>query len=182
MSRQKRDLLAAVIVSIVVVVVFLIAYMGPIFFSFITEFLAVVLGLYLGFSIDRLREAQKNDQDRRGLLCDLRCELGKTDEKLTGARFPNRLRVVIWDSAIASGQLRLLASGQMRSLTDVYNLVKEVDEYAGKVRDLYREYEQVPTSRGRLKIVLDRYASDHKIRESRLHEKIEKLLEEDWST
>jgi len=191
-NRELRNVLQPMATSIIVLIIFLFAYSGEVFFSFVTEFTAVVLGLWLGFSIDRYRQAQKREHDRKDLLRDLRSELVEIGTKLTGARFPDRLRVVTWDSAIASGQLRLLTSGQMRSFADVYNYIKEVDEDAEKVRGLHTEYEKVKPAgqyvradissgaRAKLKMVLDRSVDNHKIRESQLREKIEKIVKEDW--
>jgi hypothetical protein len=111
--------------------------------DFSTEFMAVVLGLLLGFSIERKTEQWKREQSRKDLFQQIHSELQQMTTKLNGARFPERLQVPIWDSTVANGQLSLLGMEQLRILTDVYNFVKDVDRDAQKVRDIYIEYEKI---------------------------------------
>ena len=101
MNREDWYLTLAVVISLVVIMILALEF-TELYHSFTTEFLAVALGLLLSFGIDRKLEAAKKDKDKTRMLHEFRNELEETKSKLTGGRLPNRLRVPIWDSALAA--------------------------------------------------------------------------------
>jgi hypothetical protein len=164
-----------------------------IYLDFGTEFIAGVLGIYLGFAIEGKRKQWERKKSGKELLQQIHGELQQMIQKLTGAYYPERLQVPIWDSTVASGQLNLFNMEQLRSLTGVYGFVKEVDWDSQRIRDLHTECDKLKPagtvhhirsgtspSYGSLKVLLDKYADNHKIQESQLREQINKLLKEDW--
>ena len=138
-------------------------------------------GVFLAFMLDRYIERRKKSQDRSNLLKDLCDELDGIKEKLTGEghlHFPD-----IWDSAISSGQIRLLESDQVRKLASVYRDVRRIEYEAMRVRDLAEEYRLAKTKgqvESDLAYLWSRYSATQKDREKKLLEKIKELLKEKW--
>lgn len=148
-------------------------------FSFLTEFSAGLLGVYLAFTLDRTVENRKKEKERKDLLCDLRDELEESKAKLTGKgnlHFPD-----IWKSAISSGQIRLLTSEQVRKLSKVYRRIQAI-EYEAKVVRQNREILATcePLQRD---IVAKRHGILSSIlieNETKLCNEISELLRENW--
>lgn len=139
------------------------------------------LGVFLAFSLDRAIDWYKRREDRKHLLRDLRNELMEIKGKLTGEgnlHFPD-----IWDSAVSSGQIRLLRSDQVMKLSSNYRDVKGIEYEAKRLRDLAEEYRlaqakgQIPQDVGYL---WGRYSTVQKSREAELLRRIEELLKEKW--
>jgi len=161
-------------------------------FSFLPPF----FGVLAAFGLDRLVEWVRKYLSRRNLLRDLREELGETGNKLTGAG--SLLYPDIWDSAISSGQIRLLKSEQIRKLARVYSFIKGTEYEATRLRDAAEDFRKAPTgiliqkdgSRietpeqiWQKKFLHKRwtdYSGVHLARETELRGKIDEILKETW--
>jgi len=102
------------------------------------QLVVTFVGVFLAFILDRVIDWRKRRQDKKALLRDLRNELKVIGSRLNGKgylHFPD-----IWDSAITSGQIRLLSSEQVIKLASVYRDVKGIEYEAKRVRDLAEEY------------------------------------------
>jgi hypothetical protein len=188
-SKDIEDLVIVVIVSIIIFILFLADRLFHLSYHKEEFLIVVLLGFILGYGTNRYTEVYKRKKDKKNLLSNINDELNKIMNVLTGTLPPNRLHAPIWDSAIASGLLRLLSLDQMKSLAEVYNVVKDVDEDAKKVKELYIElqsikppsdFSTIDPSYDTLKNLLNKYASNHKLSEAHLHEKIKRLLMFDW--
>jgi hypothetical protein len=159
---------------------FLLVYNQTVTLSW--ELLATFLGVFAAFSLDRLIDWIKNFRSREDLKRDLRNELEEIRGKLTGRGL--RLYPDIWDSAISSGQIRLLNSEQVRKLRNVYDLVKGTDYEAMRVRDAAIDFEKAKAGQQKdTSLWEQRWAeySQHGIqREKELRAMIENILKEDW--
>lgn len=145
------------------------------------QLMVTFLGVFLAFTLDRAIDWRKRSKERKALKCDLRNELEEIKGRLTGKghlHFPD-----IWDSAVSSGQIRLLNSGQVTKLASVYRDVKGIEYEAKRVRDLAEEY-RLAKAKGHvsndLEYLWSRYSTTQKSREEELLNKIEKLLKEKW--
>jgi hypothetical protein len=145
------------------------------------KLLPVFFGVFLAFSLDRAIDWLKDRRNKQGLLSRLHTELGEIKEKLTGEghlHFPD-----IWDSAISSGQIRLLDAEQVRRLSSVYRDVKAVEYEARRVRDLAEEI-RVAKAKGHvpneLNYLWSQYSALQRNSEEKLREKVEELLKEKW--
>jgi hypothetical protein len=154
-------------------------WMGVI--GLLPQLLVTFFGVFLAFMFDRGVDWFKNRQKKRSLRHDLHNELKVIRDKLTGKgnlHFPD-----IWDSAISSGQIRLLESEQVRKLTSVYRDVKGIEYEAKRVRDMAEEV-RIATAKGKLSddmaFLWSRYTSIQNDREGKLSKKIDKLLKEKW--
>lgn len=135
-------------------------------------------GVYLAFWMDKRNERNKDEQKRQNLLKDLQFELETIIDNLGkgNLHFPD-----LWDSAISSGQIRLLESEQVRKLSSVYHDVKGAEYEAKWVRQAKEDHDTADT---RLKQKL--YNRWHKYsyiqidREKKSLEKIRELLQEKW--
>ena len=152
-------------------------------FGFLTEFLAGLFGIFLAFTLDRAIDEKKKRQDKKDLLRDLYTELEVIRSNLTGKgnlHFPD-----IWESAISSGQIRLLESEQVRKLANIYHDVKGTEYEAIRCRDLAEEI-RLEKTKGHTQHLNDltylwsRYSSVLRDREKRLLTKIEEVLKEKW--
>ena len=152
------------------------------------QFAVTFLGVFLAFLLDRAIDWRNRRRDRRDLLRDLRDELEETKDKLTGKAL--MLYPDIWDSAISSGQIRLLNSEQVTKLAKVYRLIKGTEYEAGRVRDVaedYRKRERIEVEHGLvlwdskpLKKLWRDYSIKQKSREKITRKMIEEILKEKW--
>jgi len=119
----------------VIYVVMLIAFFLTIFYShaFIIEFGAAVIGVFLAFAFNRLWQDHKDDETRKRLTSDICGELRRIRERLTDKG--NLLRRPIWNSAIASGQLKLLGKEIVRELAEAYEDIENTEYTAIKSRE-----------------------------------------------
>ena len=147
------------------------------------ELLITFLGVFLAFTLDRAIDMYYNRRDRRDLLRDLHNELEETKGKLTGAA--SMLYPDIWDSAISSGQIRLLKSEQVTKLARVYRRIKGTQYEAMRLRDAaedYRKMSKTPSPDASVQLHarwLD-YSIAHKKREEETRKMIEEILNEKW--
>jgi len=145
------------------------------------ELLITFLGVFLAFTLDRAIDMYYNRRDRRDLLRDLHNELEETKGKLTGAA--SMLYPDIWDSAISSGQIRLLKSEQVTKLARVYRYIKGTQYEAMRLRDAAEDYRR-KTSRGIVKAELhlrwQSYSVAQLEREEELRKRIDEILKEKW--
>ncbi len=154
----------------------------PIFFSFITEFFAGALGVLLAFSIESDNERTREKTKKEDLCRDLRDELREI-QRTIGKEvmfFPD-----IWDSAIASGQLRLLSSDQTIVLTNVYRDVRRIQDDALRIRELDEKIRLAKAHSDFDKLddlVFQKSPIEaiKKDREKKLLTKLENILKEDW--
>ncbi len=157
--------------------------MWDLILSEILKLIPVFVGVFLAFLLDRIIDWYRDRQRRKGLLRDLQSELEGIRDKLTGEghlHFPD-----IWESAISSGQIRLLNSTQIRRLASVYREVKGLEYEATRVRDLAEKVRLSTTikrtSNG-LKFMWSHYSAVQNANEKKLLEKINELLREEWWT
>jgi hypothetical protein len=120
------------------------------YLPFITEFIAGLLGVFIAFSLDRYIDLWKNENERKKLLLDLRLELDTITEQIKPLLNRLDLPVIfysdIWDSAISSGQLRLLSSEQLMQFSRLYKLIRENNVTAERLLDLDEEEVMDPIS------------------------------------
>lgn len=140
------------------------------------------IGVFLAFLLDRFIDWRKMNRDRRSLLSELHTELVGIKTNLTGEgklHFPD-----IWESAVSSGQLRLLNSEQVAKLASVYKQVKGLEYEAKRTRDLAEEYRITDATKAvvpnELRYLWGHYSRVMKANETALSEQIGKLLEEKW--
>ena len=160
--------------TVIIYFVFL-CFLGSLFPSFLTEFTAGVLGILIGFGLDRRIDAWKNERDKKDLLSDLRNELEEIKDKLKGVHL---LYPDIWDSAISSGQIRLLNSEQVRKLASVYRYIKETDYEVLRLRDAEEDSKRKPTSSTLNRYLMLLYA--YKSRRETCRKRIDEILQEKW--
>jgi hypothetical protein len=123
------------------------------YWSFITEFIAGLLGVLVAFSLDRYIDRRRSKNDRKKLLLDLRLELDRITKQieplLNRLDKPVIFYSEIWDSAVSSGQLRLISSEQLMQFTRLYKFIRESNFTAEKIIDLDEEQEPSTSIDGR---------------------------------
>jgi len=153
--------------------------------GFLSELFAGVLGILIGFGLNRRIDAQKDERDKKDLLRDLRDELEETKRKI----FPQTESVLMlypetWDSATSSGRIRVLNSEQVRKLSKVYRDIKGTQYEAEWVRRAVEEFNNVPeTEKERRKWLKKRYSdlwARQLERGKELSVEIEEILKEKW--
>jgi len=185
MEKETRMLLLVFVVSLVTYFAFLFGYGWNAFLAFLTSFAAGVLGILLGFALDRAMEKQKDNEVRRAFLALIHDELteikGKIPPQTTGVYM---LYPEVWDSLVASGIIRLLSSEQVTKLTKVYRNVKGTQYEAEWVRRAVEEFNNVPESENQkrewLKNRYNELWNRHLERGNELTKEIENLLKEKW--
>ena len=110
------------------------------FRTFAPEFFAVLLAFITGIGTDRLVEERRNRQERKALLNALRIELEAIKEIAITRR--ERLYPDEWDSAISSGQLRLLSFQQKKKLAKIFRFITEIDYERRLVKDAEEDYKR----------------------------------------
>ena len=179
LSRQEKSFLLTALVSLIVMIVFRLSF-ADYFFEFLTEFMAVLLGISFVVCIDRFQESDKNKKDKRNLLSKLRNELEQVRDNLTGQgnlHYPE-----LWDSAVSSGQLRLLNMNEATRLATVYRFIKRTEYEAKRVRDLAEDRRRAPEDddemRSQLYELHKNYTKNLRTRETELRTMIEELLQD----
>jgi len=144
--------------------------------SLLPQLLVTFSGVFLAFLFDRLIDWNNRKRNKKNLLRDLHDELKEIRGKLRGQVF--LLYPDIWDSAISSGQIRLLTSEQVTKLATVYRFIKGTDYEAMRVRDAKEDSERESNVRtlNRLRELL----IAHKSRESNCRKRIDAILQEKW--
>jgi len=116
----------------------------------------------------------------------LHTELKEIRKKLTGKG--NLLFPDIWNSAVSSGQVRLLNSEQVTKLAKVYRAIKGQEYEAKRLRDVAEDYRKSKSGYGYLQIENGSYErwTDYSfeciMREEELQGMIDTLLKEKWWT
>lgn len=187
MERNLRLMEKVVYILIVVLVALTLLISGLLsslgyFIDFVTKFLAGVLGVLIGFLLGMSLDLMKTGQDRKRLLIDLRSELVRIKGELTGRGI--LLYPEVWDSAVSSGQIRLLESEQIAKLSGVYRFVKGTEYEAIRVRDSAEDYRKQEGNLNITAVNLRKRWADYSAiaisREKELSTKIEELLKEKW--
>lgn len=150
--------------------------------GFLTEFSAGMLGILFGFGIERNIELKRKTEDKKDLIKDIKEELIVMKEKLSGNVY--LLYPDIWDSAVSSGQIRLLGSKKVRELATIYRSIKGNNYEAQRVRDAKEELEKYKLSLDSKQIsIRNRYVAlknIHDARERSLSDRIDRILQKDW--
>ncbi len=167
----------------VIIYIFFVFFLGSP--GFLSELFAGILGILIGFSLNRRIDARKDEQDKKDLLRDLRDELEETKRKI----FPQTESVLMlypetWDSATSSGRIRVLNSEQVRKLSKVYRDIKGT-QYEGEwVRRAVEEFNNVPETEKERRKWLEKRYSDLWARQlergKELSVEIEEILKEKW--
>jgi hypothetical protein len=185
----KTFSLVYVAISIVIFVLGFFVIIGflPVleFVSFLSGLLAGVLGILVGFSLDRASEEDKDNQIKDEFL-------KLIHEELTYIRsiiYPqtgrvNLLYTDIWDSVVSSGILRLLTTDQVRKLSQVYKDIKGASYEAEWIRRNSEEFDSLPDDEVGYKVAVLKKMADnvtrHKKRMEDISIKIDEVLKEDW--
>jgi hypothetical protein len=98
-----------------------------------SELIGPLAGILIGFGLDRLYTGYKDRKHRRELKVNLKEELKKCQELLTGQG--NLLPTVMWNSAISSGDIGLLSFGDRTKLSSLYFELDNHNYEAKRVRD-----------------------------------------------
>ena len=137
------------------------------------------LGVFLAFMLDRAIDWHKRKQTIKDLLRDLRDELEETKEKLHGKGL--LLYPDVWDSAVSSGQIRLLNSDQVTKLARVYRYLKGTEYEAKRRRDAFEEYKTHAVGfESYQEDIMKSWNETQMRREKNLRKMIEELLGEKW--
>jgi hypothetical protein len=167
----------------VIIYLFFVFFLGSP--SFLSELFAGVLGILIGFGLDRRIDARKDERDKKELLRDLRDELEETKRKI----FPQTESVLMlypeaWDSATSSGRIRVLNSEQVRKLSTVYRDIKGTQYEAEWVRRAVEEFNNVPETEKERRKWLEKRYNDLWARQLKrgkeLSTEIEEILKEKW--
>lgn len=157
------------------------------------ELLVTFVGLSLAFLLDRAIDRYRDYHNKRILLNELHLELEKIKDGLRSVG--NLLYTDIWDSAISSGQVRLLEAKQLAELTRVYAFIKGTSYEAKRLRDAAEDYRraggQIPVKarveyieqssvRESLRVRWAIYSEEQLTREKNLHKAITRVLTEKW--
>ena len=147
----EDNLLSLTLFSVILWGIIFFLFGLSIFFNFITEFFAGLFGVLIAFLI-QYNQKKRDEQIQRENLCrDLRDELQEIKRNMEKETlfFPD-----IWDSAIASGQLRLLNSDQTRVLTNVYRDVRRIEHDSLRITEIEEEL-RLATAKGQQSIMDD---------------------------
>ena len=152
-------------------------------YNYFTEFVAGALGVFLALNLDDFFKEKTKEKEKKRLLTDLKTELEGISNKLTGRG--NLLNPYIWDSAISSGQIRLLDSEQARELSSIYREVKSNEYEAIRCRDLGEEFRLAEARDHKdelkgLNLVWGKYSIILRDREENLKKRVDEALKKDW--
>lgn len=150
------------------------------FLKLIPQLLVTFLGVFFAFTLDRAIDIRNRRRDKRDLLRDLRNELEETNGKLNGKGL--MLYPDVWDSAVSSGQIRLLNSDQVIKLARIYRYVKGTEYGAKRRRDAFEEFkrEYIHDFEDRKENLMKSWDKTQMKREKNLRKMIKELLKEKW--
>lgn len=149
------------------------------FLKLFPQLLVTFLGVFLAFMLDRGIDVRNRRRDKRDLLRDLRDELEETKGNLNGKGL--MLYPDVWDSAVSSGQIRLLNSDQVTKLARVYRYVKGTEYEAKRRRDAFEEYKTHAVAfESYAEEIMKSWNEAQMKREKILRKMIEELLGEKW--
>ena len=139
------------------------------------------LGVIGGLAAQRLYDWLKDEGDKKTLKENLKNELEKCVELLTGKG--NLLPTIMWSSTVASGDAKLLSFNDRTKLSSTYFEIDNYNYEAKRVRD-----SAVVAKTGGSRVILDgrpeaeaywyKLSQNLRITESTLKEQISKLLED----
>lgn len=185
LTPEDKTLLSVIMVTLFVYFVFFFFYSATTFLGFLTSFVAGVLGILIGFGLDRKIEQRKNNRIKRDFLPLIHYELTEIKGKIyPQTETVNMLYPEIWDSLISSGVIRLLSSEQVTKLSKVYRFIKGTQFEAEWVRRAIEEYNNVPPAEKERRQWLKNRFSElwlrHNERGKGLSKEIEDILKEKW--
>jgi hypothetical protein len=99
----------------------------------LSELIGTLVGILIGFGLDRTYTGYKDRKHRRELKINLKEELTKCQELLTGKG--NLLPTVMWNSAISSGDIGLLSFADRTKIASLYFQIDNHNYEAKRVRD-----------------------------------------------
>lgn len=169
----------------ITIIVLLFMYVPPLkqyWDSFYPAVMATFLGIYLGFTIDRIFVRVQRKSEIKNLLKGIRNELEYIKNRIypqTKAVF--RIQSPEWDSAISSGQLQLLKIEERRALSIVYTTIKYSNYDAMHVRAAAedRDRAQGDEKEYLLKLVKRKHGRHNRLGEE-LTKEIEDVLKMDF--
>lgn len=182
LKKLEKDMLSLTFAAVVLWgIVFLLLGLS-VFFDFVTEFFAGLFGVLIAFLIEDKAQKHKENDDRDNLCRDIRDELYQIRESMENEHlfYPD-----IWDSAVASGQLRLLNSDQTRVLTNVYRDIRRIGYDSTRLEE-FDEKIRLAEAKGQRGLVDDlsfqRSPIDarKKNRQKRLLIKLDNIMKEEW--
>jgi hypothetical protein len=144
--------------------------------ALVLELAVTFFGVFLAFMLDRLIDWRKEQKAKEELLRNLACELNRMKDNLTGDAY--RLYPDIWDSAVSSGQLKLLDSDQLSKLTNVYRKIKDTDYEATRVREAKEAFDENMSQNARLHLSFQQ--NEYHGRMEKTKELIDEVLKEPW--
>ena len=178
LNREVKLFVIIVVITLLIALIFRV-FGELIFFDYLTEFSATMLGVLFAFNLNRHLESRKQEQVKNDLLCDICDELKESRDKLNGnsnLHFPD-----IWKSAISSGQVRLLSSEQVRKISSVYEQIQAIEYEAKWVKQTKEDFETCePNLSNKLAMRHGKLAAIQIDHEKKLRIKIEELLKEKW--
>jgi hypothetical protein len=190
-SQPLKTLIWIVVALIIVAVGLIILYVSGFFpypevFAFLSGLVAGIFGILIGFSLDRVSEAEKDNQTKDVFLNFIQEELITIKNRIS----PQKNEILLlytdaWDSMISSGLMRLLNAKQVLQLSRVYKEIKETSFEAERIRLNRDEWESTPNSDAEKKRVYGKFAynlNKHYERMANLSNLIDEVLKEEWLT
>ncbi|HEY9756722.1 MAG TPA: hypothetical protein V6C97_16255 [Oculatellaceae cyanobacterium] len=153
-------------------------------FNFLGGLFAGIFGIFVGFSLDRVNDREKDIQTRTDFINLIHEELSDIKNKV----YPQTketyiLYTDVWDSAVSSGVIRLFTTEQVRTLSKVYKSIKGTSYEAEWIRRDYEELESLPINSSAkapvaLKCIQNR--DRHGQRMEGLSKEIDEVLKKNW--
>ena len=171
-------------ISIVLMIYFLLIFGNDTSLRFLTSFSAGILGVLLGFELNRKVDKQKDNRIKKDFLKLIYEELTKIKGQLHPPKEIYILYTDIWDSMVSSGLIRLLDSDQVSKLSRLYKGIKGTSYEAEWVRRNYEELCTIPDTDFPKKLCTQNNAvlnrDRHYERMKNLNQEIDNVLEEKW--
>jgi len=185
LKPEDKILIVVSVCAMFIYFVFLFFYSSAIFFSFLTSWSAGILGILIGFALDRKIEQIKDNRVKKDFLKLIYGELTEIRGKIPPqSQSVLMLYPEVWDSLISSGVIRLLSSEQVTKLSKIYRNIKGTQYEAEWVRRAVEEFNNVPESqRVRRQWLQNRYLKlwlRYLESGKELSKEIEDILKEDW--
>jgi hypothetical protein len=99
-----------------------------------SEFIGPLAGILIAFGLERSYSGYKDRKHRRELKVNLKGELKKCQELLSG--IGNLLPTAMWNSAISSGDIGLLSFTDRTKLSSLYFEIDNYNYEAKRLRDV----------------------------------------------
>lgn len=170
--------------TIIIFFLFFYLYNEGIFSQFLTGITSGILGILLGFSLDRIIERVKDNKIKRDFLNLIYKELneikGLISPQVTEV---NLLYTDIWDSVVSSGVIRLLDFEQVTKLSNLYKSIKGTSYEAEWVRRDFEEFQSTPINADERKVIEKKcikIRNRHFERMQLISKQIDDVLEAKW--